>query len=202
MNRPDHDRSPAPRARPARHGRTRRRRDGFTFVETLIAASVVLGGLLVISSGMVRAKMARLDAEQQVVAAATLDQAAANLRANSLASALTNYAPNGAGQPFPAKGSGPGPAIFAPGLSDAADPTKQAQVTVRLFTDETAVEPEVGLPRDLDGSGTVDDTDTTRLGADGQPLARVLPFSLTITFRGPGGGSSTATRRGVLTRVR
>jgi Tfp pilus assembly protein PilV len=185
-----------------RRQRRHRLRSGFTFVETLIAASTILAGLLVIASGAVRAKCARVAAEQQIAAATTLERAAAQLRAGSIGNALTLYAPSPNGLPYPAHGSGPGAAFVAAGLADAADPAQPAQVSVRFFTDETEANDAVGLPRDLDGDGMVSDTDTARLGGDGQPVARIVPFELTLTYRGPGGGSVTAMRRGVLTHVR
>jgi type II secretory pathway pseudopilin PulG len=188
--------------RPIVHSVDSRRRAGFTLIEALITASMVLSGVLVITSTALRSRIGRVAAEQQASALAALEETAARLRALDCNGAWVTYAPAPTGAPFPAAGSGPGLPIAAPGLCDAADPTKPALVVIRFFTDETAFVPSLGLPRDLDGDGATLTTDTTQLGADGQIVARLLPYSLSITFRGPQGGTVTKSLQGAVTHVR
>src|SRR5262249_3081176 len=183
-------------------GRVGRDAGGFTLIETLVAATIVLTGLFTMASSIVRSKMTRLEAEQQITANAALRRTAATLHALGRTSAYQTYAPSHCGAPFPAKGSGPGAQFLANGLADASNPASAASVEIQFFTNETANVPQLGLPRDLDGDGVVDNADTSALGADGLLVATTLPYLLSITYRGPGGGATTSTCRGVLTRVR
>jgi type II secretory pathway pseudopilin PulG len=185
-----------------RQARRRAARRGFTLIEALFAASMVLIGLLVIATSLTRSKLTRIEAEQDMSATATLSQAAGTLRARGITGSWQSFFPNGAGAPFPAAGSGPGPHFTAAGLADAADPKKSAEVSIQFFTDETADLPEFGLPRDLDGDGAATNVNTSQLGASGQVMATILPYALSLTFRGPGGGSRTVVWQGVLTNVR
>jgi type II secretory pathway pseudopilin PulG len=187
---------------PSPSSRRARGCSGFSLIETIIAAAMILSALLVVASSIVRSKVARVESEQQMAANAALDEAVATLETLGITSAYQNFAPNSSGAAFPAKGSGPGPAIVADGLKDAATPDNPAQVAIQFFTDETSKLPEYGLPRDLDGDGAVDNKNVATLGPDGELEARILPYLLKVTFRGPGGGAITATRRGVLTHVR
>jgi type II secretory pathway pseudopilin PulG len=182
--------------------RTRRRCGGFTFVETLIAASMIIAGLFAISTALVRSKFARVEARDDLAAVATLEDATGQLRGLGITAAYLAYAPNGQGQPYPAPGSGPGLPFVAGTLSDPVDPTLRSSVVVQFFTDETANLPEVGLPRDLDGDGLIATTNVAVVAGNGELLARVLPYQLSIAFRTAAGGSSSVTCRGVLTRVR
>jgi type II secretory pathway pseudopilin PulG len=175
---------------------------GFTLIETLFATTMVLTGLLIIATSLTRSKLTRVEAEQDMSATATLSEAAGALRARGITSSWQSYFPSIGGAPFPAAGSGPGPHFLAPGLNDAVDPKKPAEVAIRFFTDETADLPEFGLPRDLDGDGAASNANTAQLGSGGQLMATILPYALSITFRGPGGGTRTVTWQGVLTNVR
>ena len=172
---------------------------GLTLVEILIAAAVIAVALLVASSSSVRAELSRKEARERSQATAALGAADATLQSLGLTAAFQGYAPSPGGQPFPAAGSGPGAPFLATGLADAADPSQQAQVTVRFFTDETEVVPEFGMPRDLDADGAATNDDTSVLGAGGELLATILPYTLTLTWRGGDGGTQTTTWHGVLT---
>ena len=189
-------------AETTRGARASRSAGGFSLIETLAAATIILTGLLTLTTSIVRSKSSRVEAEQQMEATSTLQQAAATLQALGVTSGYQAYAPNVSGAPYPATGSGPGAAFLASRLAAAASPSKRASVVVQFFTNETVKRSDLGLPRDLDGDGVATDVNTAKLGADGQLVATVLPYLLSITYRGPGGGATTATCQGVVTRVR
>jgi len=183
--------------------RIRRRRErGLSLIEALFAVSVVLTGLLVIESSVTRSKMSRMEAEQRSSASATLQRAAAALHALGITQAWQEYSPSTLGLPYPAPGSGSGPPFVDPTLCDAADPSVAASVVVRFFTDETKIDGRFGLPRDLDGDGAISNQDTAQIGGDGMLRAKILPYELLLSFRGPAGGVRTAIWDGLLTHVR
>jgi type II secretory pathway pseudopilin PulG len=180
----------------------RRQESGFTLVESLISATLMVSGVLLITAALVRSKVSRVETQQQAAAISALEEMSARLRTMSCTSAYSTYAPTPQGAPFPAAGSGPGSAIAGDGLCDPAAPAQPALVRVRFHTDETEAAPTVGLPRDLDGDGAVSDVNTAAAGAGGEILARILPYTLSITYRGPQGGSVTRTLDGMITYVR
>lgn len=175
---------------------------GHTLVEGLFAATMAVAGVFVISSSLERTDVARVAVQQEMTATATLSKAAGALRAHGITASFRSYSPSPAGNPFPAAGSGPGPHIVAPGLVDAADPNRPAEVSIRFFTDETADLPELGLPRDLDGDGFVSNADISRSGGNGRLMATTLPYALTLRFRGAGGEARSVTWNGILSDVR
>lgn len=175
---------------------------GHFLLEGLFAASMAVTGLFVISKSIDRNDVARVSVQQEMAATATLANAAGALRAHGITASFQSYRPNGAGLPFPAAGSGPGPHFIAPGLRDASDPDHPAEVSIRFFTDETAELPELGFPRDLDGDGAATNVDAGRVDDRGRLMATTLPYALTLRFRGAGGEARTVTWNGILSDVR
>ncbi len=175
---------------------------GLSMVELMLALTLLAIGMLTVTSSITRARSARIEADAESTAIHALEQAGAALRSLGVTAAWQRYAPNNLGEPFPAAGCGPGAPIVAAGLADGDDPSLPASVTVRFFTDETANVNAFGMPRDLDGDGAISNVNTAALGGDGQLLASVLPYQLSLRFRRATGGVHEITWHGMLTRAR
>ncbi len=169
-------------------GRRHQDQEGLTLIEVVLSAAVVLVAALIASSAAVRAELARKEARDRSNAFAAIEQAESTLQSLGPTAAYQGYGPTGMRPP-----------LVAAGLSDSANPAQAAQVAVTFFTDETAVASEFGMPRDLDGDGLVTNVDTGTTGASGQLTATILPYSLTLSFRGANGGIQTTQTFGVLT---
>lgn len=178
------------------------RRRGLSMVELMVALSLLVVGMLTVTSSVTRARAARQEADQESAAIQALEQAGAALRSLGVTAAWQTYMPNSQGEPFPAAGSGPGAAIAAAGLANGDDPSLPAQVTIRFFTNETASVDTFGLPRDLDGDALATNVNTGTIGGDGQLVATILPYELALRFRRATGGVHEITWHGVLTRAR
>ena len=175
------------------------RQAGFTLVEVAVATALALMTLMFATSSLLSSQHSREASEDELDAAATLERAAATLRSLGVTAAFQAYAPNGIGDPYPAPGSGGGAPLLTLGLSDDLDPSLPAQVVVRFFTNETVFDPAFGLPRDLDRDGLATNTNTAQLGGNGQLLATILPFTLTLNYRGTDGGNRSLVWQGFLT---
>jgi type II secretory pathway pseudopilin PulG len=159
-------------------------------IETVAAASLLVFALLAAAASITRAKLARVTADQETAALSALEQASDTLRARGVTLSWQQF------------GGGGTMVCAAPGLADGDDPKLPARVIVDFLTDETATVPEFGLPGDLDGDGVAATANTAQLGADGQLLATVLPYVLTLRMRGPDGGARTLLWNGILSRAR
>jgi len=184
--------APGPRCMRSSDVRTRRSRGrrGFTLIEVVAASSLLVFGLLASAASITRVKMARASADQEAAALSALEQASDMLRARGVTLSWQQF------------GGGGATVCAAPGLADGANAAQPARVTVDFFTDETATVAAFGLPNDLDGDGVAATGNTAQLGADGQLLATVLPYVLTLSMRTPNGGSRTLTWNGILSRAR
>lgn len=166
------------------HGRRRRplRQSGFTLIEVLVTASVLLIGLMAMTSTSVVVNSLRRSASDQQRAQGALQAIVEDLHA--IAREADSNSANWAGDILDVYGAGgnPGNQFDVDGLTPWAGNPNVATVTV--VTDETATDAllgaAVGMPRDLDGDGLATNVDVT----DG---ASLLPAVVTLQWRGTSG---------------
>lgn len=155
---------------------------GFTLIEVLVTASVLLIGLLAMTSTSVVVNSLRRSASDQQRAQGALQAIVEDLHAvareadddpsNWTNEILAVYGIGGTpGASFPVDGLEP-----LNGLADVA--------TVNVVTDETVTDAvlgaAVGMPRDLDGDGNAASTDVSS-------TASLLPVLVTLQWRGSAG---------------
>ena len=155
---------------------------GFTLIEVMVTASVLLVGLLAMTSTSVVVNSLRRSASDQQVAQSAMQAIVEDLHA--AARSADSAASNWAGDVIDVYGPGgmPGDSFPIQGL----DPwTGQANVaSVELITDETSSDAGLGvaagMPRDLDGDGTAANVDT-------RGTAALLPAIVRVQWRGAAG---------------
>lgn len=151
---------------------------------------VLAVALFVLLQSTVSLAHARQVSAEKHRAATALSRAVETLQSLGPDDALAAYGPTGLGAPF-----------LASGLSPVAPGAEAPSVAIEFFTDETAVEPSLGLPRDLDGDGTIDNLDVSVIGPNGQALATILPTRLSVTWRSKDGATRTSVWTAVITRT-
>lgn len=157
-------------------------RGGFTLIEVLVTASVLLIGLLAMTSTSVVVNSLRRSAGDRSIAQAALQAIVEDLHAS--ASEADSDAANWANDILADYGPGgtPGDAFAVPGLDPWEGETDVA--TVQIVLDETATDAVLGvaagMPRDLDGDGNVN---ATNVSGD----ASLLPVIVRLRWRGETG---------------
>jgi len=158
------------------------RKGGLTLVELMVAMSVLMIGMLALTSSSLAAHTLRRGDHQQQLAGAALHSMMETTRAVSSA-ALTDI--TGWGHALPAAlapGGSIGNTFDVPGL----EPWEGARSvgTIGVIVDETLTDGELGLdmglPRDLDNDGAIDNPDV-------RANARLLPIVISLRWRGVGG---------------
>lgn len=160
----------------------RRAAAGFTLIEVLVTASVLLIGLLAMTSTSVVVNSLRRSASDQQTAQGALQAIVEDLHATARASdddplnwtneILNVYGPGGM----------PGDEFDVPGLEPwAGEPTV---ATVQLVTNETTTDAALGaaagMPRDLNGDGAADSVDV-------RSTASLLPVIVRLRWTGSAG---------------
>ena len=158
------------------------RSGGFTLVEAVVVTSVLLMGLLAMTSTSVTVHALRETDREHRLAADALASLVEDVR--SVSNALVAADPSWS-QAFVAAwspGGEPGDRHDVAGLTPVAGEPSVA--SVRIVTDETLTDAELGvelgMPRDLDNDGAVDDPD---VAAD----AVLLPVVVTLRWHGASG---------------
>lgn len=184
------------RAEPARWGPTGGRDDGdgargrtsgharggFTIVELTLAMTILLVALLSISASTLRSHSLRRHNRELVLAQNAIRATAELIHSTAWQAAgeSDSWAQTVIGEFSP--GGAFGPDIAVHGLGPANEGVEVGWIT--FVTDETATDAdlgvELGMPRDLDGDGKVDNTDVSG-------SAVLLPVILTLEWRGIGG---------------
>jgi prepilin-type N-terminal cleavage/methylation domain-containing protein len=157
-------------------------RGGFTLIEVLVTASVLLIGLLAMTSTSVVVNSLRKSSADRSIAQAAIQAIVEDLHASAREAGtepvnwandiLAVYGPGGIpGDTFPVEGLEPWP-----GEANVA--------TVALITDETTTDAGLqvaaGMPRDLDGDGAASNTDVSA-------TASLLPAIVRLRWRGDAG---------------
>ncbi len=167
-------------------GRTRVRpkggNAGFTLIEVLVTASVLMIGLLAMTSTSVVVNSLRRNASDQQRAQAAIQAIVEDLHAT--ARGADNDELNWANDILVSYGAGgtPGPAFDIPGLDRwQANPTV---ATVNVVTDETTTDAALGaaagMPRDLNGDGAANSPDV-------RGSASLLPAIVRVQWQGASG---------------
>ena len=165
--------------------RRRLLRHGFSIVEVVVATAVLAIGMLALTSTTWRVHA--LTASNEDRRLAQNDLRAITEQIMSLSEAALEDPDTWAGTATAAfaPGGTPGNTFDIPGLERV--PGKPAVGTIRLVTDETVTDAQLGLtlgmPRDLDGDGVASNTN---VGA----TARLLPVILDLSW-----ASGTGSRR-------
>ncbi len=165
-------------------------RDGFTLVETALATTVLMIALMSASVATLRMHSLRRQNREKVLAQNALRSVAEQIHSVSgsmqgaedmqdwIDAVMDTFGPGGTvGTTFAV------PELTAQGQDDDAEVG-----AITLFTNETATDAaigfEMGLPRDLNGDGLINDPDVT--DGVGDP-GRILPVLLTVRWRGVSG---------------
>jgi hypothetical protein len=127
-------------------------------------------GLLGLLSAIMSASTLQRTTRESLLATNAIRSEIEELRRYTVKELPIFYGPGSFGETFDIPGLDPVP----------GDPVGQVGRVV-IYTDETAVVPELGLPRDLDGDGAVGDTDVT----DGRMI--LVPAQVTARWRGVNG---------------
>lgn len=155
---------------------------GFTLIEVMVTASVLLIGLLAMTSTSVVVNSLRRSASDQQVAQAAMQAVVEDLHA--AARAADSDATNWADDVLAVYGTGgvPGDSFPIQGLDPWEGETDVA--FVEIITDETSTDGALGvaagMPRDLNGDGTASTTDI-------RGTAALLPAIVRVQWRGAAG---------------
>ncbi|MEM8712629.1 MAG: prepilin-type N-terminal cleavage/methylation domain-containing protein [Planctomycetota bacterium] len=155
---------------------------GFTLIEVMVTASVLLVGLLAMTSTSVVVNSLRKSASDQQQAQQAMQAIVEDLQATARQadSSVTNWATQIEAVYGP--GGTPGDAFPVQGLDPWTGNVNVA--TVQLITDETITDATLGvaagMPRDLDGDGAASNADTILSAA-------LLPAIVQLQWRGAAG---------------
>ncbi len=155
---------------------------GFTLIEVMVTASVLLVGLLAMTSTSVVVNSLRRSASDQQVAQQAMQAIVEDLHAS--AREADTSAMNWAGEVMDVYGPGgtPGDVFAVQGLDPWVGEAGVA--TVQLITDETTTDGALGvaagMPRDLNGDGVANSANT-------QTTAALLPAIVRLRWRGSSG---------------
>lgn len=180
-------RGPGPRS-----ATERQRDDGFSLVEVMISLSIVAIALGLLVSSMLALTHSRRQANERHQVATVMSRALETLESLGPTNAWVGYAPALDGTPFPAAGGGAAEAFDILGLQDS-DGAGGATVSVSFVVDETENDPELGMPRDLDGDGEISNTNVAAQDSDGKVVATILPVRLSANWRSFNGQIRTLT---------
>jgi type II secretory pathway pseudopilin PulG len=168
------------------------RRAGMTLVEIVVAICVLLVGVL----GFVRtiASLQRVDVMTRETAQATEAARAVmeRISAEAFAEAFRRYNSVPSDDPGGA-GTAPGATFSVDGLSPIEGATSVGEVIFPVdpaapaVLDETITDPELGMPRDLNGDGDDDDAGIST-------TYKVLPVIVRVRWRGASGPGSISLR--------
>ncbi len=166
------DRRPAPRCRSSR---------GFAAVEAVVVMGILIVAFLSTTSTLVGVQALTASDRDRRVATAALASVVGDVRRAAAASVDAESSWGEALVAIYGAGGVPGNAIDVAGLEAFDD---LAVCTIEIVTDETLTDAELGvelgLPRDLDNDGAVDNADVTA-------TARMLPVIVRMQWRSRGG---------------
>ena len=167
----------------ATHRPSRRSSGGFTLIEAVVVMSILLMGLLAMTSTSVTVHSLREADRERRIATAALDSIIEDCKRISNQQVGTD--PTWSQNFFAAysPGGNPGPEYPVAGLEPRDG--EASVVTVTVITDETLTDAELGvtlgMPRDLDNDGLV--SNTSVIGT-----ASLLPVIVRVRWAGSAGG--------------
>lgn len=158
---------------------------GFSMIEVLIFSTILIMGLMALTSTAMTVDRLRKSNEEQRVAANALDTIMTEIRRSARQAQLGGQVWGQVVADAYAPGGTPGDVLPVRGL----EPREGAAGVLRVdvITDETLSDQELfvelGLPVDLDGDGAIDSPDVTE-------DALVLPVVVTLEWNGSAGDAS------------
>ena len=169
-------------------------RSGLTIVEVMIAMAILGVMFLAISRSLMGSVKLNEVTRESALAQQGMDAVLESLGGADFASTFQRY--NSVASDDPATGPSPGPDFVVPGLQplpEDADGRVGRIVLPEVMTPE-GLElredldiPELGMPRDLNGDGGIDDVDHAT-------DYKVLPVLLQLDWRGQSGHRQTVAR--------
>jgi type II secretory pathway pseudopilin PulG len=167
----------------------------------MIAVTIVTTSLVGLFSALIQ--ISRLNASNREILAAmrAAEQMIETLKTSDFEKIFASYNPTSADDPLPGPGTGPGPHFDVPDLSPQPDDPDHKCGRILFPTDssgnqlrEDVKDPDLGMPRDLDGNGTIDASDVAA-------TYKILPVTIRIDWQGIQ-GKRTWSYRTVLIRTR
>jgi type II secretory pathway pseudopilin PulG len=170
-------------ARAARAVAARKRSAGFSIVEILISATVFMLVSGAVVTTLVASSALNHTNRETVLAAQAAESMIEELKSTPFAEVFARY--NDTKDDDPGTGASPGIAFAVAGLAAQADDADGIVGTIAFPGDgvvlrEDADDAELGLPRDLDRDGAVDDQDKAA-------SYRILPVRVRLEWRGANG---------------
>ena len=162
--------------------RARRHTSGFTIIEAVVVMAILLMGLLAMTSTSVTVHSLRESDRERRLASSAMNSVVEDVKRISAAQIGTD--PSWSTNFVAAYEAGgiPGPAFPVRGLTPQAG--QAAVCTVQVITDETVTDAELGvelgMPRDLDNDGNVDNNDV-------EGSASLLPVIVRAQWTGSAG---------------
>jgi type II secretory pathway pseudopilin PulG len=147
--------------------RSRSPRSAFTLLEVLMAVTVLVLALFGLLSTILSASALQRANRETTVALAAAREKVEQLQTQRIHELVAAYGPTGTT-----------PGFAVPGLNPLSGATVG---TVTILTDETITDPELGMPRDLNGDGDSTDTDVST----GRMF--LLPAQITLRWQGATG---------------
>lgn len=170
----------------------RQRQSGFSLLEVMISLTIIAIALALLVSSMLALTHSRRQSNERHQVATVMSRALETLESMGPTNAYTGYAPAPDGTPFPSDGAGNADSFDIDGLQGIAAGIG-ATIQVSFVVDETENDPELGLPRDLDGDGEINNTNVAALDDDGEVQATILPVRLSANWRSFNGQNRTLT---------
>ena len=159
-----------------------RKQDGFTMIEAVVVMSILLMGLLAMTSTSVTVHALRESDRERRLANSALDSIIEDVKgiANAQVGTDPTWSQNFANAY--AIGGTPGPLYPVNGLQPRDG--EPSVVSVTITTDETLTDQELGvnlgMPRDLDNDGLIDNADVTA-------TATIMPVIVRVRWNGSSG---------------
>jgi type II secretory pathway pseudopilin PulG len=162
-------------------------RSGFTLLEVMIGGGILIFAALALSQATVQSMKLSLQNRETALAQAAARQAIEDLQARDFADIFVLF--NSVDGDDPVGFDAPGATFDVPGLTPRAPgltvgrillPEVVVGATSRL--DENYQDQAMGMPRDLDGDGVVDDD-----GTDHKGDYQILPVRVRLEWTGKGG---------------
>jgi len=150
---------------------------GLSLLELMISMGVFAMVLLLIMASVVVTEEVRRFASEKDMARESMENELARLQSLGFQGIIDEVAALGAGMTV---------AFAVPGLDRGAIPSGQVDILLNETVTDADLGMELGMPRDLDGDGFVDNIDTSA-------TATLLPLVATVTWTGVAGTNSLRT---------
>ncbi len=148
---------------------------GFTIIEVVVAAAVILIGIALFIPAFQYCGQASQAAREKSAAMSAARGVVETLRGSAVRRIYSSYGPGGT----------IGPDFVVDGLSPLPSDPDGRCGKITFYSDESADMPEVGLPHDLNGDGDTDDS-----GSEVTNFYTIVPVEVAVEWRGLTGNKS------------